>query len=220
MQFTNDFIVPAALDEAWTLLTDVPRIAPCLPGATVQPGDNGEYAGAVTVKVGPIKVSYQGTAHFRELDSTNHRMVLDAQGKEDSGKGAAGAIVTVELHSAGPDKTEVRVRTELQVTGKVAQFGRNAMADIGTRLIGQFATNLETLLSADGATHTAETTTRKAPVQPQAQDDAGLDALSLLIPVAKRYAPTVAAFLLGAILTALISRLRGPRAAARRVEPS
>ncbi|MFD2472663.1 SRPBCC family protein [Amycolatopsis silviterrae] len=205
MEFSNDFTVPTDVATAWTVLTDVPRIAPCLPGATVEPADGDTYHGSVSMKVGPIKVSYRGTAAFQNLDEPARRMVLDARGTEKTGKGSAAAVVTVTLHEESSDKTRVDVHTELQITGKLAQFGRNAMADVGARLIGQFATNLETLLApAAPATPTnTPTATRPAP---------DLDALTFLTPLLKRAAPTAVAFVLGVLLTWLAARRGTARA--------
>lgn len=202
MEFTHEFIVPAAPDVAWALLTDVPRIAPCLPGATVTPVGDGEYEGNVTVKVGPIKVGYSGSASFAELDATSRRMVLTARGSESSGKGGtASANVTVNLVGEGSDKTRVIVGTDLQITGKVAQFGRNAMADVGARLIGQFASNLEAMVTGGESTQTAAAGSGAAP-----QSDSELNALALALPAVKRGAPVLAAFLLGALISRLVAR--------------
>jgi carbon monoxide dehydrogenase subunit G len=202
VEFTHEFIVPAAPDVAWALLTDVPRIAPCLPGATVTPVGDGEYEGNVTVKVGPIKVGYSGSASFAELDATSRRMVLTARGSESSGKGGtASATVTVNLVGEGSDKTRVIVGTDLQITGKVAQFGRNAMADVGARLIGQFASNLEAMVTGGESTQTAAAGSGAAP-----QSDSELNALALALPAVKRGAPVLAAFLLGALISRLVAR--------------
>ncbi|MFE7113886.1 SRPBCC family protein [Streptomyces sp. NPDC057654] len=200
MEFTNDFVVPAAPEEAWALLTDVPRIAPCMPGASVLPKDDGSYEGTVTVKVGPIKVSYGGTAAFRERDAGKRRMVLDAGGSESSGKGSAEAVVTVDLTPEGAASTRVSVATQLQITGKVAQFGRNAMADVGARLIGQFAANLEAMLVAEERSAVASA--------PAEQGSTELNALAFVGPVARRYAPVAGAFVTGALSAWLVNRLR------------
>ncbi|MFI7104237.1 SRPBCC family protein [Streptomyces sp. NPDC050161] len=208
MEFTHEFLVPTAPDDAWTLLTDVPRVAPCLPGASVTPAGDGTYEGAVTVKVGPIKVSYSGTATFTELDASAHRMVLDAGGQERSGKGSATALVTVQLAGEGPDKTRVVVSTELQITGKIAQFGRSAMADVGARLIGQFAANLEAVVGAsqDAAAPSASGAADARPPAPQAEPE--LNALALVPPVVRRGAPVAGAFAAGALFVWLLTRRR------------
>lgn len=202
MEFTNEFVVPTRPDDAWALLTDVPAIAPCLPGATITSFGDGGYEGAVTIKVGPIKIGYRGTVSFTELDTSNRRMMLDARGTESNGKGSANAIITVDLLDEGSGKTRVLVSTNLQITGKVAQFGRSAMADVGARLIGQFAANLETMLSGSDE----EPQAFKGDVQPANRADSELDALALARPILKRGAVVAGAFLLGALTMRLITR--------------
>lgn len=220
MEFTNEFVVATGAATAWTVLTDVPRIAPCLPGATVEPLGDDTYDGTVSVKVGPIKVSYGGTATFRELDQGAMRMVLDAQGQEKTGKGSAAAIVTVTLRGEGDDKTRVEVHTNLQITGKLAQFGRSAMADVGARLIEQFAQNLENLLLTDDDGYTeprpigaSDSRPRTRPNREPSGQPAGaeLDALALITPLLKPAVPIIAAFVGGVIVTWLVNRLRTPR---------
>ena len=212
MRFENEFKVEAAVDAAWALLVDVPKIATCLPGATVHGSSGGEFEGSVTIKVGPIKVAYQGTASFAEVDEAEHRFWLNARGKEAGGRGSAAAVIGVQLVPADTDKTLVRITTDLEITGKVAQFGRSAMADVGERLIGQFANNLEaTFFPASPAT-TGSTAADTAPVGPAsgAAGKAGseLNAMVLVGPVLKRAAPTVGAFFLGALVSLLIRRRR------------
>lgn len=218
MEFTNEFVVPAAPEEAWALLTDVPRIAPCMPGASVTPKDDGSYEGTVTVKVGPIKVSYGGTAAFRERDADKRRMVLDAGGSERSGKGSAEAVVTVDLVADGSDRTRVLVSTQLQITGKVAQFGRSAMADVGARIIGQFATNLEGMLTREqpaGASGQQTPAPATAPATTEAPAGGSeLNALAFVWPIARRCAPAAGAFVGGVLATWLVTRLRGRHAPA------
>lgn len=218
MEFSNEFVVPAPIAEAWALLNDVPRIAPCLPGATVTPRDDGSYDGTVAVKVGPIKVSYQGTARFREQDADAYRMVLDARGSESSGRGSASAVVTAALEPEGTGKTRVLVRTELQVTGKVAQFGRSAMADVGARLIGTFADGLAELLGAGAAAASPGPASRPAPrVAPAA--GAELDGLALVMPMLRRAVPVVAAFAAGVLVSRLVGRGRRSRGRPPRAVP-
>lgn len=208
MEFTNEFVVPASPEAAWELLTDVPTVAPCLPGAAITSADEGNYEGTVTVKVGPIKVAYSGTASFSELDAGTRRMVLSARGKEDNGKGSASAVVSASLSPEGPGKTRVLVNTELQITGKVAQFGRSAMADIGARLIAQFAANLETMLSETGEEPRTASTGRAASGKTAAGSGSELDALALARPYLKRGALAFGTFLLGALSMWLAARLR------------
>jgi hypothetical protein len=202
MEFANEFVVPTGADGAWALLTDVPAMAPCLPGATITSSGDGGYEGAVTIKVGPIKVGYRGTVSFTELDVSNRRIVLDARGRESSGKGSANAIITVDLLDEGSGKTRVLVGTNLQITGKVAQFGRSAMADVGASLIGQFAANLETMLSGSDD----EPRASGGDVRPVNRAEPELDVLALARPILKRGAVVAGAFLLGALAMRLISR--------------
>ena len=156
MELNNDFEVNAPVDKAWAVLTDVEKIAPCLPGAQLQEVEGDEYRGIVKVKVGPITVQYKGAATFVEKDDANHRAVLKAEGRDTRGAGNASALITAELHSVG-DRTKVSVNTDLTVTGKVAQFGRGVMADVSSKFMKQFADNLEQLIDSDPAADTATT---------------------------------------------------------------
>ena len=141
MELLHEFTVPVPVDEAWRALLDIERVAPCMPGATVQDYDGKTVNGSVKVKVGPITVTYRGTAVFEEQDEDAHRVVLIASGRETRGQGTARATVTGTL--MGQDGgTAVSVRTDLTVTGRPAQFGRGVMAEVGDRIIGRFAQNL------------------------------------------------------------------------------
>lgn len=150
MELSNEFEVAAPLDQAWAVLTDLERIAPCLPGAQLQEVEGDEYRGIVKVKVGPITAQYKGAATFVEKDDANKKAVLKADGRDTRGAGNASAFITAQLTSVG-DRTKVEVKTDLTVTGKVAQFGRGVMADVSAKLMGQFADNLEKLLEEDAA---------------------------------------------------------------------
>ena len=144
MELVNDFTVDVPVDEAWKTLTDVERIAPCLPGAQLQEIEGDVYRGVVKVKVGPILAQFKGQATFLERDETNHRAVLKAEGRDTGGKGNASALITAQLDSVDADSTKVTVTTDLTITGKVAQFGRGALADVSTKLLNQFVDQLET----------------------------------------------------------------------------
>ena len=147
MELTNTFRVAVPVDEAWTLLTDLERIAPCMPGAQLTEIEGDEYRGVVKVKVGPITAQYKGAAHFVDRDDAAHRAVLRAEGRETRGQGQAAATITAQLVPDG-DGTEVSVLTDLVVTGKVAQFGRGVLADVSSKLLGQFAASLEAEMTA------------------------------------------------------------------------
>lgn len=161
MELNNDFEVSAPIDKAWAVLTDVERIAPCLPGAQLQEVEGDEYRGIVKVKVGPITAQYKGAATFVEKDDVNKKAVLKADGRDTRGAGNASAFITAQLTSVG-DRTKVEVKTDLTVTGKVAQFGRGVMADVSAKLMGQFADNLEQLLEADNAAPAAASAAAEA----------------------------------------------------------
>ncbi len=150
MDLNNSFEVKAPIDEAWIIVNDVERIAPCLPGAQLQEIEGDEYRGIVKVKVGPITAQYKGAATFVEQDKENYRVVLKGDGRDTRGAGNASALITAQLSPVSDSVTKVDVTTDLTVTGKVAQFGRGVMADISGKLMGQFADNLETLLEEDG----------------------------------------------------------------------
>ena len=155
MDLNHEFTVAVPVEDAWRILTDVERIAPCLPGAQLQEIEGDTYRGIVKVKVGPIQAQFKGQANFIERDDTAHRVVLKGEGRDTTGKGNASAIITAELTSIDANNTGVKVLTDLSVTGKVAQFGRGAMADISDKLLAQFVVNLNTLIAADDSAPTA-----------------------------------------------------------------
>src|SRR4051794_41163196 len=151
MKIEDQFRVDVGVDEAWKVLLDVERIAPCMPGAQLQEVEGDEYRGIVKVKVGPITAQYKGVARITEADETNHVVVLQAEGRDTRGQGTASATVTATLTPDG-EGTVVNIDTDLNVTGKVAQFGRGVMADVSSKLLGQFAQSLERdVLTGDGA---------------------------------------------------------------------
>jgi carbon monoxide dehydrogenase subunit G len=147
MELSNEFTVSAPIDEAFAVLTDIERIAPCLPGAQLTEVEGEEYRGTVKVKVGPITAQYKGVARFAEKDDAAHRAVIDAQGRDTRGQGNANATITASL-AAIDDGTRVSIDTDLKLTGKVAQFGRGAIQDVSGALLGQFVSCLENDLLA------------------------------------------------------------------------
>ena len=148
MDLNHEFTVEVPVDDAWRILTDVERIAPCLPGAQLQEIEGDTYRGAVKVKVGPIQAQFKGQASFVELDDVAHKVVLKGEGRDIGGKGNASALITAELTSLTATSTSVKVNTDLSITGKVAQFGRGAMADISDKLLAQFVVNLNEMIAA------------------------------------------------------------------------
>ena len=154
-QLNNEFTVNRPIDEAWPIITDVEKIAPCLPGAELQEiaqdAEKGEvYRGVVKVKLGAISTQFKGDAHFIEKDDENYRAVIKGKGRDTGGRGNASADITAHAESLSPTSTKVVVTTDLHITGKVAQFGRGILGDVSSKLIDQFADNLNTMIDADG----------------------------------------------------------------------
>jgi len=158
VQLVNEFVVPRPIEATWAVLNDVERIAPAMPGATLTDHVDDVYHGKVKVKVGPVTAQYGGTAQFKERDEAARHMVLEATGKESSGRGRASALVNVDLAAEGA-QTRVKVVTDLTISGPLAQFGRGAIAEVSSKLLGQFVTNLETMVLAEEPAPTADTTT-------------------------------------------------------------
>jgi len=139
MKLENEFTVPATIDEAWAVLLDVPRVAPCLPGATVEPGgDDGTYNGTMKIKIGPISASYKGTVKIEEADEAAHRVAMRAQAKDARGQGTAAATITSTMEETG-EGTKVHVVTDMRITGAAAQFGRGVMQDVSAKMMKRFA---------------------------------------------------------------------------------
>jgi len=145
----NEFVVNRPIEQAWAVLTDLERIAPCLPGAQLQEIEGEFYRGVVKVKLGPISTAFKGQAQFMERDDAAHRAVLKGEGRDTGGKGNADALITAVLEALTDDTSKCTVTTDLRVTGKVAQFGRGIMGDVSEKLMTQFANNLNTMLDSD-----------------------------------------------------------------------
>jgi carbon monoxide dehydrogenase subunit G len=171
MRFEHEFTVPVPAEDAWTTLLDVERVAPCLPGAALDSVEGEEIAGRMKVKVGPITVTYRGTAVFQEVDKDARSVTINASGKESRGAGTASATVTARLHPSG-DTTRVTVETSFNVTGRPAQFGRGVMADVGAKLIDRFAANLSALLAGEPDT-AAEPTGGQESLGPTSAESGG-----------------------------------------------
>src|SRR5712691_7263858 len=174
MEMDHSFTVPVPPEQAWDVLLDVERIAPCMPGASVLSVDDDSIEGQVKVKLGPLSLTYKGTAKFVEKDQANHTIVLDASGKETRGSGTASATVNAVL-AAGEEAgtTTASIHTSLNVTGRPAQFGRSLLPEISGKLISQSADNLAALITADSASETAATAATAVPeAAPQASPEA------------------------------------------------
>jgi len=214
--------VSTPIDETWKVLLDIERIAPCLPGAQLEEIDGDEFRGVVKVKVGPITAQYKGTARLAEVNEAERRILIDASGRDTRGQGNASAKILVTM--TGDDNgTEVSVKTDLSITGKVAQFGRGVLGDVSAKLLGQFVERLEADVlggehgtvadasSAAAATPTPTATTSTAPSVPQSQgprriESAEVEPVDLLAtagaPVGRRLIPVA----IGAIVAFLLFR--------------
>lgn len=228
MKLENRFTVPVPVDQAWKVLLDVERIAPCMPGATLTSFEGDHFEGTVKVKLGPINLTYGGKASFVSKDEATHIAVIDGSGKETRGTGTAKALITCRLIDRG-DSTEIEVDTDLNVTGKPAQFGRGVLADVSAKLVDQFAACLAEEIragiaapaTASGATGSGAGSAGAASASASAASDgpqvaerataprAPAEAIDLLgtagAPVLKRVAPVLAALLL---LLLIVRRLR------------
>ncbi|MEM9203825.1 MAG: SRPBCC family protein [Actinomycetota bacterium] len=219
MRIENDMHVAATMDEAWALLTDIPAIAPCLPGAQLTGQDGDTYEGTMKVKVGPVVAEYTGTATVLEMNEADRTVKLTASGRDKRGAGNASAEIFAEMVEADGGTT-VSIATDLKVSGKVAQFGRGVMGDISKKLLGQFAECIETKLQSvdeiaeavatesaamNGAeatpdTEEAEPTPSATPEAAAENDDDVLDLMDVAGgALAKRLAPVV-----GAVVAAMI----------------
>jgi hypothetical protein len=217
VELNNEFRVAVPVAKTWQVLTDVERVAPCIPGAQLLSVDGDDFTGVVKVKVGPITVSYKGDASFQEKDEAAQRVVIKATGKETRGSGNAAAVVTAQLKDDGTHGTIVSITTDLTVSGKAAQFGRGVLADVSTNLIGQFAKNLEADLLGDTATSAAASTPVAAATAAATASDE-VDSVDLLkvvaVPMAKRYAPAIAAVAAGVTVGFLLGRRKRAHPAA------
>ena len=190
MEINNSFEVKAPIDVAWATLTDLARIAPCLPGATLTSVEGDIYKGHVTVKVGPIVAKFGGQAIFQERNDTEHRAVLKGEGRDSTGKGNASAIITAQLEVVDANTTRCTVSTDLTITGKIAQFGRGALADVSDKLLKQFVINLETTVLSQEISKTEVTTS--SIVENAPLNLLGSTGMSLALPILKRIAPVLA----------------------------
>jgi carbon monoxide dehydrogenase subunit G len=154
MKLTNEITVPAPIDEAWALILDVERVAPCLPGASVEQAEEDQYKGSMKVKIGPIVSTFNGTLKIDEADEEAHRAVLNAKARDSRGKGTANATITSTLEPAD-EGTRVTVETDLRVTGPAASFGRGVMQDVSAMLMTQFADCLATKLGREAPAEAA-----------------------------------------------------------------
>jgi len=222
-QIVNEFTVNRPIDEAWPIICDVERIAPCLPGAQLEEIEGDIYRGNVKVKLGAVSTKFKGEAHFVERDDANHTAILKAKGRDTGGRGNAEADIHATAESLSPTSTKCIVTADLHITGKVAQFGRGIMGDVSRKLIDQFSHNLNTMLDEQGPEspepaaaadtpdeHAADTITDTGPAavhdQPRVRRIEGpaaepVDLADMAGPaLLKRLGPAIAAILLVLLL--------------------
>src|SRR6266478_6132341 len=184
MEMDHSFTVPVPPERAWEVLLDVEKIAPCMPGATVEEFDGEVVTGRIKVKVGPVSLTYRGTAKFIERDPEAQVVVVEASGKETRGAGTASATVRASLEPEDSgNATKVSMHTTMNVTGRPAQFGRGVMVEVGGKLVEQFAQNLRQLIVGDGA----------AAAPPPQQSEDSINLVRLVGPaILKRVVPVAA----------------------------
>lgn len=171
MDLHHEFTVPVPAADAWKILTDLERLAPCLPGAQLTEIEGDIYRGQVKIKVGPILAQFKGQASFVSRDDANFLASLKAEGRDTGGKGNASATITARLEPVSASSAKCTVDTQLNISGKVAQFGRGALADVSDKLLLQFVDNLNTLIASqpvESAPAAAPSATSAAPSAPDA----------------------------------------------------
>jgi carbon monoxide dehydrogenase subunit G len=176
LEFDNSFEVPVSVDDAWTILMDIERIAPCVPGAELtEVVDEDTYKGKISVKLGPVALTFNGQTQFEEKDGNGHRARLKAQGTDAKGRGGAHANVSFHMEPAGAG-SKVIIHTDLQLSGAVAQYGRGVgmVKDLAQQIISQFADNLEKNVIAPQA----------VPAEAEAHTDTGGDGTAAAQPAA------------------------------------
>jgi carbon monoxide dehydrogenase subunit G len=146
MKLVNEFDVAASLDTTWSTLLDVPRVARALPGATIEDdAADGAWRGGMKIKLGPVTTEYAGTARLQDVDEDDRVAGYRVEGREARGQGTAAATITTRL-SERDGQTHVVVETDMQVTGRQAQLGRNLMEDVAGGVLTEFASRLEAML--------------------------------------------------------------------------
>ncbi|MEP7202659.1 MAG: SRPBCC family protein [Ilumatobacteraceae bacterium] len=216
----NEFTVNRPIDETWTVLTDVERIAPCMPGAALEEIEGDVFRGVVKVKLGAISTAFKGQANFVERDDAAHRAVLKGEGRDTTGKGNASALITAKLEPIDADSTKCFVETDLHITGKVAQFGRGIMGDVSKKLMNQFAANLNKMLDQQPEAKGAPATpVAAAPAEAAEEPEPAADASPSIAPAGEKAstngatkadAPATSALATGA---PAVRKINGPAAA-------
>ncbi|MFI5881165.1 SRPBCC family protein [Streptomyces sp. NPDC051554] len=209
MKIDNEFSVGVPVERAWQALTDLEALAPCMPGAELTGVDGDIHRGKVRVKVGPMVSQFAGTARFVERDESAHHAVISAAGKDMRGGGNASATVDARLRGEGAG-TVVTVVTDLNISGRLAQFGSGMIKEISEKLFAQFVANVETqLLATREAEAEPAAVPAAAPVTPVSQPapSAPLDLMQVAgASVYKRLLPAVGAAVVIAVVIYLLVR--------------
>jgi carbon monoxide dehydrogenase subunit G len=171
-QLVNEFTVNRPIDEAWPVICDLERIAPCLPGAQLQEIEGDEYRGIVKIKLGAVATQFKGAASFTSRDDANYTAALHAEGRDTGGRGNAAAEITARAEALSATSTRVEVVADLHITGKVAQFGRGILGDVSKKLMTQFATNLNAMLDEAEPAESAATSETAASDSEETTDPA------------------------------------------------
>lgn len=215
IQLHNQFRVDLPIDESWKLLTDLPQVAQCLPGAHLDDVVEGEYRGGLSTRIGPISAKYQGTASFREFDEISHRAVIEARGREEKGSGSASALITAVLKPDGTG-TLVDVSTELAISGRAAQFGRSLLAEVSSTMIDEFVRRLEVMIAGEPdqpigqagerSISQGEATGTRTITSPVAEADQ-LDVLTtIVLPMLRKFTVPIGVALLSGIVGIVVGR--------------
>lgn len=206
MDLRHEFEVGVPMAEAWRILTDLERIAPCLPGAQLTEVEGDVYRGQVKVKVGPIIAQFKGQASFVSRDDTRYTATLKGEGRDAGGKGNASALITATLESIDESRTKCVVTTDLTISGKVAQFGRGALADVSDKLLAQFTENLNALIASAPSVQTVTTSTPSTgPRHIESAEVAPLDLLDTAgSTIMKRVVPLVVALVAVAVVLGVV----------------
>ena len=232
MKLENEFTVDVPVENVWAVLLDLERVTPCLPGAALTEESGNEYKGEMKVRLGPVSQEYEGTVKIEEADESERRAVLKANGKDARGQGTASATITSTLQDEGNGSTKVRVETDMQLTGRAAQFGRGVQQDVAEKLLNRFAECLENEImgggaeeelepdasevepseegpSADGEAGEEEGQPRRRIIQQDKEVeplDLGEASQEAVIKRLKAAAPVAAGFVVGAVVVWLLKR--------------
>lgn len=221
ISLNQQFKVDLPVDETWTLLNDLPKVARCMPGTNLDDVVDGEYRGGLSAKIGPINAKYRGVAVFREQDEVAHRAVIEARGREEKGSGSASAVITLHLELDG-DGTLVDVSTELTISGRAAQFGRSLLTEVSNSMLDQFVRRLQSMIaqpgsgeepagSASAATAMNESAGAVGGTAQTDELDQSLDVVrTVAMPMLRRAAVPITTAVLGGLVGVLIGR-RGRR---------